>query len=789
MTDLINPSGTVTPEQEEELRAYGRAMGAIDLGQTRDMMAAGSPWRILLGALRGVQSRSAIDAAESSRAGRRTRRSTFLPGVVSMDPGTDAPTTGVPMGSPLGLPPSSSPGAPGTPGMETPQDIPWGSPRAPRSIRTRNPGAIEYGPFARQMGATGSDGRFAIFPDPETGWRAMERLLTNYIGRGLSTLPQIIGTWAPAPENDVGAYVARVARSLGIRPDVRLTAADVPRLARAMATVESGIHMGGPPQQQIASVTASVPQATAGGGQLFTHTFAPGAPGSEVSPSPVAPPTATPPTATLGTPQAPQTPGTPGTPGTPQAPSAPTAASTSSPVDTGAVGGGGVPIRRVPTIPIGPEAGLSTDVAQESPVGSPEYWAQVSRNVPQRVAIDPSLTALKQRLRDPTSMSEQDYNKAIEDYQRLTQPRQVQTTYGTAIYNPHTGELQDFIPGPILRRPVSGGGVQTEQFLAPRADTSAGGFTIAPVAPTPGVDSPAPSTGTRTSVSSSMPPSLTPELPPFPESGSPDQIAAWGMQAGAIRGMIDKMAETHAGAISTAQKAAERAESRLQQLNTIATLTDTSRGFRLTGDRLADFQTRVAQFLVNFDPRSRSERPEVLRNLGERELLNKLNAFLASEATQDISARGTNFEFDTLLRNNPNLASSYEGTQMLLSYMRQEQQHILNLARMSRRLSPSQYGNWGAIVEHYYQQNPNIIEVPPTTNTNTGRTEPGRRISTARIPLPGEVKPDGQGTWTNEEIREHILRTVPPGTYFINPRTRNLSLVPLTASTSASAPR
>ncbi len=40
-----------------------------------------------------------------------------------------------------------------------------------RSWRNNNPGNIEYGPFARSMGATGTDGRFAKFPSYEAGRR------------------------------------------------------------------------------------------------------------------------------------------------------------------------------------------------------------------------------------------------------------------------------------------------------------------------------------------------------------------------------------------------------------------------------------------------------------------------------------------------------------------------------------------------------------------------------------------------------------------------------------------
>lgn len=46
-----------------------------------------------------------------------------------------------------------------------------------RSWRNNNPGNLAYYKFAKENGAIGSDGRFAIFPDYETGQRARKKLL------------------------------------------------------------------------------------------------------------------------------------------------------------------------------------------------------------------------------------------------------------------------------------------------------------------------------------------------------------------------------------------------------------------------------------------------------------------------------------------------------------------------------------------------------------------------------------------------------------------------------------
>lgn len=91
-----------------------------------------------------------------------------------------------------------------------------------RGDRNNNPGNIEYGPFARAHGATGTDGRFAIFPDAAAGESAMADLLAkNYAGLNLA---QIQRKWVG---NEDPNYLASMSRSTG------LGAGDVPNLSDA----------------------------------------------------------------------------------------------------------------------------------------------------------------------------------------------------------------------------------------------------------------------------------------------------------------------------------------------------------------------------------------------------------------------------------------------------------------------------------------------------------------------------------------------------------------------------
>ncbi|MDO3527537.1 hypothetical protein ACNRBH_09200 [Ralstonia pseudosolanacearum] len=96
----------------------------------------------------------------------------------------------------------------------------------PRNLRNNNPGNIEYGAWAKAHGATGSDGRFAVFPDAATGSAAVDALLQSYGNRGLNTVSGVIGRWAPASENNTSGYAATVAKRLGVGANDRLNMAD-----------------------------------------------------------------------------------------------------------------------------------------------------------------------------------------------------------------------------------------------------------------------------------------------------------------------------------------------------------------------------------------------------------------------------------------------------------------------------------------------------------------------------------------------------------------------------------
>lgn len=85
-----------------------------------------------------------------------------------------------------------------------------------RNWRNNNPGNIEYGPFAKSMGAIGSDGRFAVFPSVDHGVNA--QVLLQFDGKGYrdKTISEAISRYAPEFENNSAAYAAEVAASAGV---------------------------------------------------------------------------------------------------------------------------------------------------------------------------------------------------------------------------------------------------------------------------------------------------------------------------------------------------------------------------------------------------------------------------------------------------------------------------------------------------------------------------------------------------------------------------------------------
>lgn len=166
-----------------------------------------------------------------------------------------------------------------------------------RGIRNNNPGNIDRNqankwqgrmPRERMSLDQRDEKRFEVFASPAWGIRAMCVLLINYFDRhGCNTVQKIINRWAPPVENDTGAYVAAVAKAVGVKPGDFINLHEYRRLRPLIVAIiqhenggnpysaeviEEGLRLAGvvkPADQLIAvpkaATTAVVTAATAGG--------------------------------------------------------------------------------------------------------------------------------------------------------------------------------------------------------------------------------------------------------------------------------------------------------------------------------------------------------------------------------------------------------------------------------------------------------------------------------------------------------------------------------------------
>ena len=89
--------------------------------------------------------------------------------------------------------------------------------------RHNNPGNIVNSKFAREHGAFQSSGKFAIFPDEQTGMNAIKSLLRSkgYINLSIS---QAIHKWAPAADNNnPERYTRNVANQTKLDPNRKIS--------------------------------------------------------------------------------------------------------------------------------------------------------------------------------------------------------------------------------------------------------------------------------------------------------------------------------------------------------------------------------------------------------------------------------------------------------------------------------------------------------------------------------------------------------------------------------------
>ena len=116
-------------------------------------------------------------------------------------------------------------------------------------MRNNNPGNLDRTATVwrgedRSAAALASEKRFCVFETPQAGFRALAKTLLTYQNKhGLRTVRDMINRWAPPVENNTEAYIAQVAREVGVgsREIVSLSK-QVPlqRMVTAIARHENG---------------------------------------------------------------------------------------------------------------------------------------------------------------------------------------------------------------------------------------------------------------------------------------------------------------------------------------------------------------------------------------------------------------------------------------------------------------------------------------------------------------------------------------------------------------------
>jgi hypothetical protein len=108
-----------------------------------------------------------------------------------------------------------------------------------RPWRNQNPGNLVPGVVSKRNGAIGKAGKFAVFPDYETGHTALLDSLRNIHGeKDISALMKV---YAPETENKTKKYIAFIRKKTGIKTDKKISefsGAEFEKLWKAIEKME-----------------------------------------------------------------------------------------------------------------------------------------------------------------------------------------------------------------------------------------------------------------------------------------------------------------------------------------------------------------------------------------------------------------------------------------------------------------------------------------------------------------------------------------------------------------------
>lgn len=116
-----------------------------------------------------------------------------------------------------------------------------------RGYRNNNAGNIRHGASKWQgMRGVQTDSAFVQFVAPEYGIRALVKILQSYNKRGITTISQIIKTYAPSSENDTQAYINDVLQTTELADNAYIDVFDywvLDVLVKAIIKHENGVML------------------------------------------------------------------------------------------------------------------------------------------------------------------------------------------------------------------------------------------------------------------------------------------------------------------------------------------------------------------------------------------------------------------------------------------------------------------------------------------------------------------------------------------------------------------
>lgn len=89
------------------------------------------------------------------------------------------------------------------------------------------------------------------------------------------------------------------------------------------------------------------------------------------------------------------------------------------------------------------------------------------------------------------------------------------------------------------------------------------------------------------------------------------------------------------------------------------------------------------------------------KGLPETEVVQKMNAQLASASAKAMTGRPTQFEFASWQKNNPGLLTSKQGTLALTDILRQQAQNDIDLGKLAQ--NKKNWDNWPEVVDKFYE--------------------------------------------------------------------------------------